>query len=367
MDTRKKIAVFFGGCSAEYNVSLQSAGAVIQSMDQKKYLPVLIGIEKSSGSWFWYRGDVGKIEKDRWREDAACVPVFAAFDRSVHGLCYLADGRMRVISLDAALPILHGKNGEDGTLQGALELMGVPVIGCGLLSSAICMDKELAHCIAAMHGIRVPRSVCIHAQAAASCPVTARDVHDAADLGYPLFVKPARSGSSFGITKVYREKDLFPAIENALAYDSRVILEEAIGGFEVGCALLGAEKPLIGAVDEIELSDGFFDYTEKYTLKTSKIHVPARVTPEKAEEIRRTALAIYKALGCSCFARVDMFLTPDGAIYFNEVNTIPGFTAHSRYPNMLKAAGMTFEEIVNSMLEMPFAPRESADIVREYR
>ena len=170
-------------------------------------------------------------------------------------------------------------------------------------------------------------------------------------MGYPLFVKPMRAGSSFGITKVARAEELQAAIEHAFAYDSYVIMEEMVDGFEVGCAVLGTEKLTIGAVDEIELSQGFFDYTEKYTLKSSSIHVPARISPQKAKEVQDTAAKIYRALGCSDFARVDMFLTPEGEIYFNEVNTIPGFTSHSRYPSMMKEIGISFEELLNRLLE----------------
>ncbi len=141
-------------------------------------------------------------------------------------------------------------------------------------------------------------------------------------------------------------------MEHAFAYDSHIILEEMIQGFEVGCAVLGTEELFVGEVDEIELSEGFFDYTEKYTLKSSKIHVPARITPQKAREVQETAKILYRGLGCSYFARVDMFLTPEGEIYFNEINTIPGFTSHSRYPNMMKAAGISFEELLNRLLEL---------------
>lgn len=161
-----------------------------------------------------------------------------------------------------------------------------------------------------------------------------------------------RAGSSFGITKVDGKESLQDAVEHAFAYDSHVILEQMIAGFEVGCAVLGNEELTVGEVDEIELSDGFFDYTEKYTLKSSMIHVPARISKEKAEEVKDAAVRIYRGLGCRYFARVDMFLTPEGELYFNEVNTIPGFTAHSRYPNMMKAAGISFEEILSRLLEM---------------
>lgn len=345
--SKKTIAVFFGGCSTEYEVSLQSAYSIISCIDTNLYNPILIGIDRHSGKWFWYHGELELIENDCWQSETDCIPVFPSVDKTIHGLCYMNNGSLKTISLDAALPILHGKNGEDGTIQGVLELMGVPIIGCGLLSSALCMDKDLAHYIVEMHGIKVPKSITIHKEYSDSIVQKAMS-----ELGFPLFVKPVRSGSSFGITQVSGEEDLIPAIELAFQHDSTVILEEMIQGFEVGCAVLGTKDLLVGAVDEIELSEGFFDYTEKYTLKSSKIHVPARISSEKAEEIKKTALTIYKLLNCSFFARVDMFLTPTGEIYFNEVNTIPGFTSHSRYPNMLKEAGLTFADIINRLLDL---------------
>lgn len=345
--TPKTIAVFFGGCSTEYEVSLQSACAVIQNIDTASYTPVFIGIDRQSGQWFWYRGEIARIENDSWQSDENCTPVFPSTDRTVHGICYFENNTPKTISFDAALPILHGKNGEDGTLQGLLELMGVRIIGCGSLSSALCMDKELAHRIVSMNGIKTARSIALNKDYSPQ-EITSY----ALELGYPLFVKPVRSGSSFGISKVLEEKDLLPAIEAAFTHDSTVILEELINGFEVGCAVLGTKDLIIGEVDEIELSDGFFDYTEKYTLKTSSIHVPARITAEQSDKIKKTALMIYRLLGCSYFARVDLFLTPKGDIYFNEVNTIPGFTSHSRYPNMLKAIGLSFGEVINRLLEM---------------
>ena len=349
MNQQKKVAVFFGGCSTEYEVSLQSAYAVIKCIDTKKYVPILIGIAPHSGKWYWYHGELERIKEDNWQSEGNCTPVFPSFDRTVHGLCYWDNNHLQTISLDSALPVLHGKNGEDGTVQGVLELMGIPVIGCGLLSSALCMDKELAHRIVQMNGIKAARSFAIKKNYSEKM-VQQR----ALELGYPLFVKPVRSGSSFGVSKVLYEQDLILAIENAFLHDSAVILEEMVDGFEVGCAILGNKDSdlIVGEVDEIELSDGFFDYTEKYTLKTSSIHVPARISPKKAKEIKGTALEIYKALNCCCFARVDMFLTPAGEIYFNEVNTIPGFTEHSRYPNMLKEAGLPFNEVIGRLIEM---------------
>jgi len=256
------------------------------------------------------------------------------------------DGSGTQLSFDAAFPVLHGKNGEDGTLQGLLELAGIPVIGCGALSSALCMDKDRAHKLAALAGVKVPRSV-VFRRSAGMDEIKAA----AAKLGYPLFVKPVRAGSSFGITRVTGPEGLPGAAAAAFANDRELLLEEAIPGFEVGCAVLGTDELTVGAVDEIELSQGFFDFEEKYTLKTSAIHCPARIHPLKAAEIQAAAKAIYRALDCKDFARVDLFLTPAGEIVFNEVNTIPGFTAHSRYPNMMKAAGLDFTTLITRIIE----------------
>ena len=346
-EKKKRIAVLFGGCSTEYEVSLQSAHAVIENMDTDRYEQILIGISRQSGQWYLYHGNIDDIPEDRWHSERTCTPVWVSTDKTVHGICYQGTDGIHAISLDAAFPILHGKNGEDGTVQGVLELAGIPVIGCGMLSSAVGMDKELSHRIAAAAGVPVAETVTV------TKPYDAHEIQKyARRLGYPLFVKPVRAGSSFGITRVCKENELIPAVESAFEHDSEVILEEQIRGFEVGCAVLGNRELTIGEVDEIELSEGFFNYEEKYTLKTSNIYVPARIPLEKAEEIRHMAAVIYRALKCRDFARVDMFLTPEGKIYFNEVNTIPGFTAHSRYPGMMKAAGISFQELISRLIEM---------------
>lgn len=345
MTDKKRIAILFGGNSSEYEVSLQSASAVIQNIDREKYQPVLIGITRE-GEWLYYQGSTQDIRQDCWHSSKSCRPVWVSFDKRDHGIFVMNKEEPFLISLNGALPILHGKNGEDGTVQGVLELAGIPLIGCGTLCSAICMDKAVAHSLIQSAGIQVPQSYTVELEDQDKAGAYA------AGLGYPLFVKPLRAGSSFGITKVMQPEELEEALKTAFAYDQCLILEEAIEGFEVGCAILGNRELLIGEVDEIELSQGFFDYTEKYTLKTSQIHVPARISKEKAQEIKEKAIVIYKRLGCRHFARVDMFLTMQGELYFNEVNTIPGFTAHSRYPNMLKETGISFKETVNRILEM---------------
>ncbi|NLA87569.1 MAG: D-alanine--D-alanine ligase, partial [Clostridiales bacterium] len=249
--------------------------------------------------------------------------------------------------IDIVFPVLHGKNGEDGTIQGLCELAGIPVVGCGTLSSALCMDKHRAHELVSHTGIMVPDAVCFETP-----PSDEEILKITEKLPLPLFVKPVKAGSSFGITKVTRSDALASAVHNAFSYDNAVIVEESIEGFEVGCAVLGNDALTIGRVDEIELRNGFFDYTEKYTLKTSKIHMPARIGGEIEARIKETAARIYRTLGCSGLARVDMFLTPDQDIVFNEVNTIPGFTSHSRYPNMMKGIGIDFPRLVDKLIDL---------------
>lgn len=341
---KKNVLIFFGGCSSEYAVSLSSAAGAITSLDRSRYNPVTVGITKD-GKWYYYTGSTKDIPGDTWWLDKEhCVPAALSPNRGDRCLLLLEDVGIRQIPVDIALPILHGRNGEDGTLQGLLELAGIPLAGCGTLASALCMDKDRAHKLVSLAGVRVPRALVLNKH-----DIT--DISAPSALGYPLFVKPVKAGSSYGVTKVNTPEELASAISLALQYDDDVILEEAIEGFEVGCAILGSSDLLVGEIDEIELSGGFFDFTEKYTLKTSSIHVPARITPEKSAEIKETAKRIYRALGCAGFARVDLFLTPSGEIVFNEVNTIPGFTAHSRYPGMMAAAGHTFTQILTMILE----------------
>ena len=342
---RLRILVLFGGCSSEHEVSLQSAHGVLTHMDPERYCPIPVGITRE-GAWYVYTGPLDAIPGGRWQREAACVPCTLRLDRGNQALVLL-DGSGREVAFDLAFPVLHGRNGEDGTVQGALELAGVPLVGCGTLSSALCMDKDRAHKLAALAGVRVPRSRLFPEDCAFEELRTAAET-----LGWPLFVKPVRAGSSFGVSRVEGPEQLDGAVRAALAYDRRVLLEEAVSGFEVGCAVLGSEELTVGLVDEIQLSGGFFDFEEKYTLKTSAIHCPARIPPEAAAQVQEAARTIFRALDCRGFARVDLFLTPEGALLFNEVNTIPGFTPHSRYPTMMQGAGLDFTSLVSRMIRL---------------
>lgn len=344
MVERKRIAVIFGGYSTEYEVSLQSAAAVLENLDGEMYEVIPVGITRE-GEWYRYSGGYDRIRDGSWTEDdSLLVPVVISQSRKLRGMLEFEEDGLKTVRLDLAFPVMHGKFGEDGTLQGLLELAGIPVVGCGTLSSALCMDKDMAHRLAAAAGVSVPRSVSLTRAEQGSL------FDRLAGLQYPLFVKPARAGSSFGVSKVLEPAQLQPAVELAFLHDDKVVVEENVDGFEVGCAVLGTEELLTGRVDEIELSEGFFDYTEKYTLQSSRIHMPARIDEACEEKVRETAMTIYRALGCSGFARVDMFLRPSGEVVFNEVNTIPGFTSHSRYPNMMKGIGLSFGDMLERLI-----------------
>ncbi len=347
-DQKKTVALLFGGCSPEYEVSLCSAAAVLRGLDPARYDVIPVGITRR-GEWFRCACSADDIEAGHWTE-RPLIRASLSPDRSVHGLLEWDEAGVRPVRVDVVFPMLHGANGEDGTVQGLCELAGIPYVGCGVLGSAACMDKEVAHTLAAAAGVRVPRSVTLYKGEEGS------PLERAAGLLYPLFVKPANAGSSYGITRVERADELTAAVELAFAFDSKAVVEEEIPGFEVGCAVIGNRELFIGEVDEVALGERWLDYEEKYGNRTAEIRLPARISPESRDKIRDTAAVLYQALGCRGFARVDMFLTPAGDVVFNEINTIPGFTAHSRYPKMLEAAGMPFSAIAERLITLAEEP-----------
>ena len=345
---KQTVMVLFGGRSPEHGISLQSAATVLENLDTEKYRPVAVGITRE-GRWYRFTGSWDAIREDRWSQ-GACTPAILSPDRGDRGLLLLEESGFRRLPVDVALPMLHGCLGEDGTVQGLIQLAGIPLAGCGVLASALGMDKEMARKAAAAAGVAVPRCHTLGREEAASqAPALARR------LGYPVFVKPARAGSSLGVRRVEEEGQLAPALEDALRYDSRVLLEEAVPGFEVGCAIAGTGVLTLGAVDEIHLAGGLLDHGEKYHPVTSVTWAPARLPEEVTARIKETAVAVYRALDCAGFARVDLFLTPEGEIVFNEVNTIPGFTSHSRFPNMMKGIGLDFPTLIDRLLEDAFS------------
>jgi D-alanine--(R)-lactate ligase len=341
MDMR--IGILFGGVAEEHPVSIKSAQEVAKNLDPEKYEPFFIGITKS-GAWRLCDGP----DEDWERGD--CRPAVLSPDRSAPGLIVLEQGRYKTISLDLVLPVLHGKFGEDGAIQGLLELSGIPYVGCDVQSSAVCMDKSLAYAVAGSAGIATPKF----------WTITAEEKIDPDGLSYPVFVKPARSGSSFGVSKVSRREELLSAVETARQFDSKVLIEEAVAGSEVGCAVLGNDPGLLtGELDRIVVSHGFFRIHQEDNpeggSENSTITVPANISAVSRSLVQETAKAIYRALGCGGLARVDMFLTEDGTVVLNEVNTLPGMTSYSRYPRMMAAAGLPLAEVLDRLVSLTLA------------
>ncbi|WP_201382873.1 D-alanine--(R)-lactate ligase [Ktedonobacter sp. SOSP1-52] len=336
---RLKVAILFGGCSEEHPISVKSAQEVAKHLNIEKYEPFYIGITKS-GAWKLCDGPGANWENN------TCRPAMLSPDRSVHGLLVLEQGQYKTISLDIVLPVLHGKLGEDGAMQGLLELSGIPYVGCDIQSSALCIDKSLTYTVVRSAGIATPNF----------WTVTADEDIDADQLPYPVFVKPARSGSSYGVTKVSRKEELLSAVETAREYDSKVLIEEAVVGSEVGCAILGNDTDdlITGELDRVSLSHGFFRIHQESNPESGSENatfiVPADISAEARALVQETAKAIYRALGCRGLARVDTFLTEDGKVVLNEVNTFPGMTSYSRYPRMMAGAGLLFAEVIDRMV-----------------
>jgi D-alanine---(R)-lactate ligase len=337
------MGIVFGGASEEHPVSVKSAQEVAKNLDTAKYEPFWIGITES-GAWKLCDGP------DPDWENGGSRPAMLSPDRSVRGLLVLEQGQYEAISLDLVLPVLHGKLGEDGAMQGLLELSGIPYAGCDIQSSALCMDKSLAYTVARSAGIATP----------SFWSLAASENVDPDRFTYPVFVKPARSGSSFGVSKIARKEDLLGAVETARQYDSKVLIEEAVVGSEVGCAILGTDPDLLaGEVDQIALSHGFFRIHQEDEPEggsdNSTVTVPAAISKESRSLVQETAKAVYRALGCRGLARVDMFLKEDGQVVLNEVNTLPGMTSYSRYPRMMAVAGLPFAEVIDRIVSLALA------------
>ena len=241
---QKPIAVLFGGRSPEYEVSLASAAGVLEHMDRRRYLPVMVGITQQ-GAWYHFTGSIGQIAAGAWQSGPDCTPALLSPNPKDRSLLVFREGAVTPIPLDGVFPILHGKNGEDGTVQGLCQLAGLPVVGCGVLASALCMDKDRAHRLVRAAGIPVPASFSLEP---GFCQEDALRL--AGETGYPLFVKPVRAGSSYGVSKVYKQEHLLPAISAALRYDDRVLVEACIGGSEVGCAVMGTHTLITGEIDQ---------------------------------------------------------------------------------------------------------------------
>jgi D-alanine-D-alanine ligase len=333
---RVKVGIVCGGKSSEHEISCISAAGVLSAIDLEKYEPLLIGITKSG----------------KWVLPPASYPLTIQGDVLPEIKEDLPETSIDKLNIDLLFPVLHGPYGEDGTFQGQCEMAGIKYVGSGVLASAAGMDKSFAKPIFASYGMKVAEGFTITAQEWADAPASI--VKQASSLSYPVFVKPARGGSSRGTSKVKSESELAAAINDALTFDSKVMIENAVVGSEIECAVLEINgKPQASTVGKISIDSKFefYDFQAKYLDGATTIELPAPIPADVAASIQEQAIAAFKALDCRGLARVDFFLTANNEIIINELNTMPGFTATSVFPKMWQSSGVSYSEVITHLLE----------------
>ena len=344
------VCVLFGGMSPEHAVSLRSAESVLNNLDTEKYNIFPVGITQD-GDWFLYGStDYSKLPTGEWLN---CPKNRKATISPIRGqglLIFEEDCVMREL-IEIVFPVLHGENGEDGTVQGLLELAGIPYVGPHVAASAVSMDKTLTKLVADNAGVT---------QAAWQL---VRDVEAANHMQqvilrleerfqYPMFVKPAGTGSSVGVSKASDRESLTRALTHAAQFDKKILVEEFIDGREIEVAVMGNDSPVASICGEIDSGAEFYDYDAKYVTDTSVAYIPARISEEVEEYVREQAVKIYSAIGCQGLSRVDFFVTADNRVVFNEINTLPGFTSISMYPKLFAASGIPYSEILDNLLQL---------------
>ena len=345
--SKLRVAIICGGKSSEHEISCISANGILNAIDRSKFEPVLIGITKS-GKWLLLPDDTSFITQN------GVLPTVpeSGIEVSITSQGLFSGGKN--LAIEVVFPILHGTYGEDGTIQGLFEMMGLRYVGSGVLASAVSMDKSYAKPIFAAAGLKV----------APGTVVTSTNFELPSNLKYPLFVKPARSGSSRGTTKVKQSSDLNAAVEAALAFDSKVIIEQAVDGKEIECAVLQSEgKTIVSPVGEIVISSKyeFYDFQAKYLDDSMQLVFPE--LPAGVEQmIQSAALTAFNAAGCEGLARVDFFYSTSGDVIINEINTMPGFTPLSVYPKLIEKSGISYQGLITTLIQT--AQARSASITR---
>ena len=344
------VCVLFGGMSPEHAVSLRSAESVLNNMDTSKYNVFPVGITED-GDWILYGGkDYSKLPTGEWlncpdNRRAAISPI-----RGQGLLIFEGDCVVREL-IEIVFPVLHGENGEDGTVQGLLELAGIPYVGPHVAASAVSMDKTLTKLVADNAKV----------EQAAWQLVRDTEVNNHMQqivlrledrFQYPMFVKPAGTGSSVGVSKAVDRESLSRALTHAAQYDSKILVEEFIDGREIEVAVMGNDSPVASICGEIDSGAEFYDYDAKYVTDTSVAYIPARISEDVEEFVREQAVKIYSAIGCQGLSRVDFFVTADNRVVFNEINTLPGFTSISMYPKLFAASGIPYKEIIDNLLQL---------------
>lgn len=347
--SKRTLGIIFGGRSSEHEVSRRSAKMVIDKTPKDKYDIVMIGITKE-GRWLLFEGDPALLPDGSWENDKV-TPAAITPDSTVQGLTVFGKDGVRIIHLDAVYAVMHGRNGEDGTMQGLLELARIPYVGCDVASSACCMDKALTNTLLDFGKIPQAKFTWFTAydfdNDAEKCVKSVEDI-----CGYPCFVKPANAGSSVGVSKCANADELKEAIKKAAVHDWKIVVEEGIVGAEVECAVLGNRDAKASVVGEIAAANDWYDYESKYNGIGSETLIPARISEEAAAKVRERALEAYRVLGCAGLTRMDFFVREsDGEVLLNEPNTLPGFTDISMYPMLWEASGIDNGTLIDKLVE----------------
>lgn len=350
------VGVLFGGISPEHAVSLRSAESVLNNLDPEKYNIYPIGITRD-GRWYLYGGtDYSRLPGGEWEECEENIPVAISPVRGQGMLCF-SEGEVGSVQLDVVFPVLHGENGEDGAVQGLMQLAGIPCVGPDVAASAVSMDKSLTKLVVDHIGQPQADWMLVHRE----------ELHRRMEgvlaqlqqhFAFPMFVKPAGTGSSVGVSKVSDAISLQAALLTAAEYDDKILVEEFIRGKEVEVAVMGNGSPIASVCGEIDSGAEFYDYDAKYITDTSVAYIPARIGETVAEQVRDAAVKIYGALGCRGLSRVDFFVTDDGRYVFNEINTLPGFTSISMYPKLFEASGVSYAQLLDQLLSLAMEAQE---------
>lgn len=346
------VALLFGGMSSEHEVSCVSVGNFVRNIDRSKYEVLTVGITKE-GRWLYTEATAEQMADGSWEELPGNMPCVISPDRADHGMIlFTPDGRVEKMHLDVVIPVLHGLWGEDGTVQGLLELAGIAYVGCGVLASSVCMDKAVANALFEANGVPHTKWV------AANRWEIEKDLEGVCagveqKLGWPVFVKPANAGSSVGISKVSSQEELKAAIALALENDRKVVFEAFVDGQEVECAVIGSDPAVATRPGEILAGAEFYTYDDKYKNGVSQTVIPAHLPEAKLDEVKTYAAMAYTALNCEGLARCDFFVEKNtGRVLINEINTFPGFTSISMYPKLMEHEGLPVPALIDRLIEL---------------
>ena len=349
--SKMNVCILFGGVSPEHEISLRSAESVLNNINKDKYQVFPVGITKT-GDWILFSGeDYSLLPRGLWQEHPGNRQVAISPIRG-QGLLIFEGESLRRERIDVVFPVLHGENGEDGSIQGLLQLAGIPYVGCHVAASAVAMDKTLTKLVADQAGIRQAAWQLIWDHELEHHTQRAIEILESR-FAYPMFVKPAGTGSSVGVSKAADRDALDKALLAAAKYDKKILVEEFIHGREIEVAVMGNDNPVASICGEIDSGADFYDYDAKYVTDTSRPYIPARIPEDVQEIVREAAIKVYTAIGCQGLSRVDFFATyEDNRVVFNEINTIPGFTSISMYPKLFGASGIPYRQLIDLLLQL---------------